>query len=387
MVDATSNLSPTVSFLVLSYNNAQFVRAALDSILSQTFADFEVVFLDDASTDDSVNIAKSYDDRRIRIYQHDKNRGLTPSYNEAVSLCRGDFISNLDSDDAITPSKTEKQLNVFRNMPNVEVVGTYIEVIDETGARHKDAHIIEGIINVPQDFNAISNWIGKNNLPRSSTMMAKSLHQRVGPNQLGMVRAPDYDLWVRALASGTRFYSIHEPLTLYRQHSKGLTYGDPTATYLELAYSFIKHLVPLMELRSDYQSFADAFSWMVESPQFSELTAAGRETLASMPFLNADLKSYQDFLVKLDEQPTPQIKSLGKKLIAQHLLHPSISKSNGLIGGIEWSKQQILNWREAYDNAIAMINELEAQRGHGLESSERKTWASMLQGLVKLWKN
>ncbi len=341
----------TVSFVVLSYNNARFIRRTLDSILGQTVGDFEVIVVDDASADESVEIIRSYTDNRIKLFRHETNRGLTPSYNEAIERAAGDFIVNLDSDDFIDATKIEKQLAAFAQNPLLGVVGTYITLIDQNDRTPANAPIIEDFINNEYDLNLIHTWIGDNHLVRSSTMMRRSLHERVGPNQLGMLRAPDYDLWTRALRAGFRFHVVPERLTFYRQHSGGLTYGDPKATFLELSYSFIRHLIPLINERADYGSLAQAVSWMVSNEEFAKLDQAQRYRLLALFVQCPELHGYQHFLEILNGASGADADLIvrGRHILAMFILHPLDDKERLLTEGVEFHRQQAENWKREYD--------------------------------------
>lgn len=378
---------PAVSFVVLSYNNSRFLRRTIDSILSQTISDFDVIVLDDASTDNSVEILRSYADDRIKLYIHEQNRGLTPSYNEAIALCQGDFIVNLDSDDAIAPIKTELQLAAFASQPVLDVVGTYINLIDENDQVHPDADLMEAITNRPHNFNQIQTWVVQNNLVRSSTMMRKSLHQRVGPNEIGMVRAPDYDLWTRALRAGGKFHVIPERLTYYRLHAQGLTYGDPRATFLELSYSLIRHIVPLIEESAEYEALAKAVFWMVENPQFKKLDDEQRYRLIALMMRGGPPESYAEFTSALNgNDDNSQLILEGRRILFAIQLNPLVHERDKLLEQIghnrdelAWHAQQAENWQNAYNEAITLNN----AANRGLAESRLRRVAYHLRSLIR----
>lgn len=118
-----------VSVIMTNYNTQEkYLREAIESVLGQTYSDFEFIIVDDGSTDDSVSIIESYDDKRIRLIRNAQNIGLTKSLNIAMKECKGEFIARMDSDDVCMPQRFEKQVEFLRKNQDVIVCGT--------GARH-----------------------------------------------------------------------------------------------------------------------------------------------------------------------------------------------------------------------------------------------------------
>ena len=99
-----------VSVIITSYNYEQYIKDAIESVLNQTYSDFELVIIDDCSTDNSANIIKQFNDERIKFIQNEQNLGLKNSMQKAISCCIGEWIAFLDSDDLWKPLKLEKQI-------------------------------------------------------------------------------------------------------------------------------------------------------------------------------------------------------------------------------------------------------------------------------------
>ena len=125
---------PTVSVLMAVYNTEQFVGRAVESILQQTFRDFELVILDDGSTDRSLSVLKRYadQDQRIRLISRE-NRGIPRTRNELLQQARGEFIAVMDSDDVALPDRLARQVAFLRQSPEVVWVGGAFELIDRGG--------------------------------------------------------------------------------------------------------------------------------------------------------------------------------------------------------------------------------------------------------------
>ena len=125
--------SPQVTVLMGVFNGAAYLRNAVDSILAQTFRDFEFIIINDGSTDDSRAILNSYDDRRIRVIENEENIGLTRSLNKGLILARAELIARQDADDISHPTRLEKQV-VFMSMnPEAVMVGTQARYINARG--------------------------------------------------------------------------------------------------------------------------------------------------------------------------------------------------------------------------------------------------------------
>lgn len=392
--------APLVSVVFLSYNNARFIRRAIESALSQTYERFEVIAIDDCSSDESVSILESYGDDRIKIFRHAENLGLTPSYNEAIQRATGDFIINLDSDDAFSPTRTVRQLEAFASDARVDVVGTYVEIIDENDQPHARAPELEALLNQPWDFNAARTWIGQNNLARSSTMMHRRLHERVGPNELGMLRAPDYDLWTRALQTGGRFRMVPERLTQYRLHSRGLTYGDPKATFLELSYSLIRRLLPMLSDAGDQDGLNQAQQWMTSEPQFLALDAEAQARLATL-FLCGWDDSFLCFegIVGGSETASRDLSTAGRRLL--QMAQGIKAKLEAASDAAKWHGQQAENWKAVLADEKARLSEAaawlarqaenwktafeEAEQTAAWHMQQAKNWKAAFEG-EKAWR-
>jgi glycosyltransferase involved in cell wall biosynthesis len=198
---------PRVTVLMPVYNGEAFLHEAITSVLSQTFGDFELLVINDGSTDRSVAIADSTHDPRIRIIDNEKNRGLIYSLNKGLDLARGEYIARMDCDDTSLPRRLEKQVGFMRAHPEIGISGTWIEV------RGKKTY--------PKKYPADSESIRCNMLfycavAHPSVIIRKEVIKRY---QLyfdeSYVLAEDYELWVRAL-NKVKFSNLPEILVRYR---------------------------------------------------------------------------------------------------------------------------------------------------------------------------
>lgn len=130
--------APKVTVLMAVYNGERFLSEAVESILAQTFRDFEFLIINDGSTDRTRYILASYNDPRIRIVDNEQNIGLTKSLNRGLALARGEYIARQDADDRSHSSRLEKQVSFMDEHPNVVLLGTQAVTIDESGIRFRN---------------------------------------------------------------------------------------------------------------------------------------------------------------------------------------------------------------------------------------------------------
>ncbi len=316
---------PLLSFIVLSYNYADCIGITIQSILDQTVGDFEIVVVDDASRDRSCDVIRGFGDDRIHLLVNDRNIGGAASYNRAVQAATGKYLVNLDADDWIVPDKTERQLAALARQP-VDILGTYAHFVDREGEPHPRAWELEQLINQPHDLNSARTWIGHNNLVRSTTMVERAAHLRIGLDDPGMVRAPDFELWTRALRAGCRFGVLAEPLTYYRLHPDGVTRGDATGTFLEMSYAVLRNLLPLVEAGENDGDLALIARWILERRQNIEMPSRQWHRLLGMLIQTPTFRDFSDFANTLGAgNDAAGLDTAGRRLLA--LLGPDIDWS------------------------------------------------------------
>ncbi|MCB5176439.1 glycosyltransferase family 2 protein [Microvirga lenta] len=309
-------MAPQVSFIVLSFNYAHYIGQTIDSILKQTMGDFELIVIDDNSRDNSVEVVKTFDDPRIKLIRNEKNLGGAGSFNKAFQHSSGTFISNVDADDWIEPEKTEKQLQAAQEH-SADIVGTWVNYVDESGSLHPNSEALEVIASRQADYNLPSTWIVQNSFCRSSTLIKRSFHEKFGLMDPELVRAPDFELWLRALSGGQRFHMVQEKLTNYRLHSGGVTHADPIGSYLEIAYTFRKNMLPLLNKWGDQKSKAELFDWFMVAPQALELPPKQRfRVLGYLASANRELsyREFRDWIMVDSNQESENAEEIGRNI-------------------------------------------------------------------------
>ncbi len=201
-----------VSVLVSTYNSARFIRETLDSILAQTFQDFEIVVVDDGSTDATADIVMGYQDSRIRWIPKEHS-GIPDTYNRAVAEARGELLARIGHDDRMDPFRLELQVAAMQRHPDVGVVHTNAVTIDRHGrviGRWDSADYSKD--DLDKLFFRVCN-----NLIDPSTMVRKAVYDDVGTYDLDLPMCNDFDFWIRA-AGRWKFLHLPLPLIQYRRH-------------------------------------------------------------------------------------------------------------------------------------------------------------------------
>lgn len=208
---------PLISVIMPVYNTEQYLRFALDSLLRQTFTNFEVIAVNDASTDDSSRILREYaqQDARIHIVTHTKNKGIVATMNEAIGLSKGEYLARMDADDIAMPSRFAEQVAILQHHPKVVLVAGVFEIIDEVGE-----YLYREVL--PADDRDIkrSMYI-RNPMAHGSTMFRKSAFVAAGPYTDHFGPTEDYELWSR-LAQHGEFRALETTLYRWRVNLQGI---------------------------------------------------------------------------------------------------------------------------------------------------------------------
>ncbi|MDR1310619.1 MAG: glycosyltransferase [Burkholderiaceae bacterium] len=189
---------PTVSVLLTSYNHAPFLREAIESVLSQTFSDFELIIWDDASVDASWEIICSYDDPRVRAFRSQTNSGGMAFRHVFADEAVGQYVAMHHSDDAWEPDKLAKQVAYLSAHPECAAVFTYAKGIDERGVPFEGETVFE------QPNRSQAAWLRHlleqgNCLCHPSMLARRVVYETGGGARLGFAQLGDFDMWLRLL--------------------------------------------------------------------------------------------------------------------------------------------------------------------------------------------
>jgi len=204
-------MTSKVTVLMPVYNAEKYVREAVNSILNQTFSDFEFLIIDDGSTDRSWDILNSYSDTRIRLIQNPTNLKLIATLNLGLKLATGEYIARMDADDISMPERLAKQVEFLKIHLEVGVLGTAIKIVDQW----KNPI---GTLQFPDESNMARWWLHfACPVAHPTVMMRRSVVERAGGYNPELIHAEDYDLW-RKLATITHIANLKDVLLHYRRH-------------------------------------------------------------------------------------------------------------------------------------------------------------------------
>ncbi len=209
---------PRVSVVMTVHNGEHYLRAAIDSILAQTFSDFELIVVDDGSTDSTPRILDEYRDPRLLRLHNGRKLGSAAGANRGLALARGDFIARMDADDYAYPQRLAKQVAFLAQHPGVGLLGTWYEHMDTEG-------IVREQVTRPITDTGIR-WFLLFHCAfcHSAVMMRRDLLLRTGQRYNEALRSGiDFDLWVR-LQGATRMAMLPEFLVRYRLHGQSITF-------------------------------------------------------------------------------------------------------------------------------------------------------------------
>lgn len=222
-----------VSVLIPTYNRASMVREAIQSVLDQTYQDFEIILIDDGSTDDTPGVIASFNDPRIR-YFYQQNQGRPLARNHALKEADGDFITFLDSDDLYLPHKLQMQVDYLKSHPSVEMVyagtkrvlmdGTFVDNLQTEQAGHIHQLLLWGC-----------------SIATPSVMMRSEVMKQVGYFDDALPILEDIDYWLR-IAKEHEIGVIPNVLVHVRLHNQENLVRDPEETLKYLPYVIEKNL-------------------------------------------------------------------------------------------------------------------------------------------------
>ena len=216
--------SPAVSVVMAAYNAAEFLREALDSVIAQTSADWELVVVEDGSADDTPAILREYAarDDRVKIVENGRNLGLPESLNRGIAAARSPLIARLDADDVAEPNRLARQLAELDRRPALDLLGSWTAEIDERG------RFTGGGFALPDDANLIGWAMTRTNVIYHPTaLFRRTAFDAAGGYQAG--KAEDYDLFARMLVGGAGVGIVPERLVRYRLSAGQMTRASADA--------------------------------------------------------------------------------------------------------------------------------------------------------------
>ncbi len=296
----------TVSVIIPTCNRAAYLRTALDSVLSQTFTDFEVIVVDDASTDDTSRVVKEFKAVSIQYVRHDENRGGSVARNTGIAKSQSEYIAFLDDDDEWEPTKLELQMDLLkRSAPNVGLVYTGCRAIDRATGK------VLGQRTPAQRGDLSTDMLRENCIgSTSSTVLKRVCFEEVGVFDHTLPSFQDYDLWIR-LAAKFHIECVSLPLLKYYTHEHKI-WTNPQAIMKGIALMLEKHKTFPSELPKYFSHHMLAVGEMYcRKGDFKQGRLAYREAIRLYPYA---LRYYLDFALSLVGHGTwTKVKELKQK--------------------------------------------------------------------------
>ncbi len=209
-------MKPLISVIMSTYNRENLVKEAVESVLNQTYKDFEFIIFDDNSSDNTYEFLNNYDDNRLKIYKNRTNCGCTFNYHNAQNLACGEYIAHIDDDDIWIEHKLRNQIDYMNNNPDIVLLGSFIETFGENARP-------SWVFDTDSDKLAfMMNFY--NPICHSSIIYRKSFMLKNGINyDIRKKCSQDYDFYKQIIEAGGRISNLSDILVRYRMHKKRIT--------------------------------------------------------------------------------------------------------------------------------------------------------------------
>ncbi len=322
-------LKPRVSVIIPLYNHEKFVENAIQSVLTQSYADLELIIINDGSTDKSEEVVKGIDDRRIRYFSQ-TNLGAPNTINRGVQLARGEFVSILNSDDVYDINRIEECVRIFSEDPSLGAVFSYIECINEKGEYIKSIRGREHVwsthteeTSFKADNNMVLDLLAGNFLITTSNLFCrKNVFDKIGYFS-NLRYAHDYEFFLR-LCYSYKAHIIGRPLLKYRIHDANtLREDDPEVNFevgLTLASFFLTYGIgDIIPCRADKKNIYEVMMKFYNSVNTYK---ADRLIMVLLVFGMAYDKEMESFLKILTEVPANPLRDVCVRNIENLLSEP-----------------------------------------------------------------
>jgi hypothetical protein len=279
-------VTPIVSVCIPAYNSERHIAATIRSVLSQTLTDFELLVVDDCSTDRSVAVARQFDDPRVRVFVNDKNLGAAANWGRACSMASGEYVKLLCGDDIIYSTCLERQVEAFGGpLSGRTLVAARRDIIDADGRIVLAGRGLAAMPAVVRGEDAIRRAVRSGTNPfgePACVLMRKDLLDRAGPFRKLTQYMMDLDMWCRLLSYGD-LCAIQEPLAAFRLQNQSWSHALARQQSLQAQAFFF-------ELRRDRPDLITGWDVVQGSVKASSLGAARRTTYRLLNLPRIDIR-------------------------------------------------------------------------------------------------
>ena len=243
-----NGIKPKISIITITRNRAGFISAAIESVLKQTFSNWELLILDDSSTDNTESVVKKFTDPRIQYIKNTTVLGISSNRNKGLALAHGEYTAVLDSDDVWTDTeKLQKQIDFLEENPDYVLIGSNIKIVDEKGT------VIKNTDFPTEDTDIRRNILKDNPIPHSTVLYRKDSAKKIGGYNNRLSCVEDLDLFLK-LGQNGKFKNLKEITTAYTRHSGGTSYQRKIA----MAWN---HYTIVLKNFGKYPNWLAAMTW------------------------------------------------------------------------------------------------------------------------------
>ena len=230
------------------FNGAKYIKEAIQSVLNQTFIDFELIIVNDGSTDESAEIVCSFSDKRIRFFENETNKGIVFTRNFAIEKSCGKYIAIFDCDDIMLPEKLQKQVDFLEQNSNFAMVGSSIEMIDE-----RSVSIGKHIYNIPVEL-LKTRLFFDNYFAQSSMLIRRDVLKKYFYDE-NFLQAEDYFLWSQ-IAQNHKIANLEEILIKYRVHNQSIsnTKQEQMKEFVKKVFEFQLSLLQIFPTETELEN-------------------------------------------------------------------------------------------------------------------------------------
>ena len=242
-----NNVKNLISVIMSNYNTPEeYLRQSIESILNQTYQNFEFIIIDDCSTDNSLQVIESYTDKRIKIIRNEQNLGITKSLNKGLAVAVGEFVARMDADDIALPERFEKQVDFLKTHTEYIVCGTGVELIGEWEKKHSNKYICRTIPEREQ-FRIRLLFGNCPNIVHPTAMFNHTMLKKyaITYNE-NYPLAQDYRMWV-SCSEVAECANLPETLLKYRVHGKAVS-NDKKEQQKNIAQQIMHEQLRALEL-------------------------------------------------------------------------------------------------------------------------------------------
>lgn len=292
--------TPLVSVILPCYNAEKYLNEAIDSILTQTYTNLEVIVIDDGSSDNTLSILKQYarQDKRVKLIENDKNLGLIETLNKGITIANGDLIARMDADDVSYSTRFQKQVACFKNNSTIDLVSTAREYIDLNGKHLYYSDVTAVTSKICQFAAFFVNPLAHGTVIARAEVF-KEFYYKLTPDT---IHVEDYELWTRMLNASKHLFSLNDYLYKTRINPDSVSFSNEPiqiANFKKCAYNFYKNYWQ-ENLDHDVHSILINRISLVDKIDFSTLNQVFRKLKAlSSRFIDKEQITNSDELKEL----------------------------------------------------------------------------------------